>query len=55
VETLDPHRKLHKYIDRDDVEWPNLSFFGWEIEPIWTYFIVLFYLFDIFILENFNW
>ena len=40
--------KLHKYIDKDDVEWQNLSLFGWKLNPYKPislfYFIYLSYL-----------
>jgi len=41
VGTLDPHHKLHEYIDGDDVWWPSLSHFGWKTKPIWAYLIII--------------
>ena len=29
-----PYRKLHRYMDGEDVGWPSLSRFGWETKPI---------------------
>jgi hypothetical protein len=63
--TLDPHHKLHEYMNRDDVGWPSLSRFGWETKPIWAYLIVilfsifglvsfLFYLFEIIYVKQFD-
>jgi hypothetical protein len=49
VRTPDPHRRLHY------VGWPSLSLFCWETGLIWAYFIVLFYLFELFMVDNFNW
>jgi hypothetical protein len=39
-----PHHKLHEYMDREDIGWPNLSRFGWETKPIWAYFIVILFI-----------
>jgi hypothetical protein len=50
--TPNPHRKLHKYIDEDDVKWPNLSLFGWETKPIWAYLIVYFIYLELFMLNS---
>jgi hypothetical protein len=40
----DPHHKLHEYMDRNGVEWPSLSRFGWETKFIWAYFIVILFI-----------
>ena len=40
------HRKLHEYMDGDDVGWPSLSRFGWETKPIWAYLIVILFIWN---------
>jgi hypothetical protein len=52
VGTLYPRRKLHGYMDGDDIGWRNLSLFGWEIEPIKAYLIVYFIYLELFMLNN---
>lgn len=52
--TPDPHHRLYENIDGDDIGSPNLSLFGWETKPVGSYFIVLSYLFDLFMLDKFN-
>jgi len=42
VGTPDLHRRLYEYMNGDDVGWPNLLLFDWEIELIWVHFIVYF-------------
>jgi hypothetical protein len=42
VGTPDLHRRLYEYMNGDDVGWPNLLLFEWEIELIWVHFIVYF-------------
>jgi hypothetical protein len=65
IKTSDPRYKLHEYMNGDDVEWPNLSLFGWETKLIWVYLIVilfspfrhvslLFYLFEIIYVKQFD-
>jgi hypothetical protein len=50
MRTLELHHKLHEYIDRNNIEWPSLSLFGWKTELIWAYslfyFIYLSYLIE---------
>jgi hypothetical protein len=47
----DPHRQLHEYMDEKDIGLLNLSLFT---RSIWISFIVLFYLFELFMLNIFN-
>ena len=52
VETPDTYRKLHEYMNQDDVEWPSLLRFDWKTKPILAHLIV-FYLFGIVCVEHF--
>jgi len=53
--TPNPRRKLHGYMDGDDVGWPGLSLFGWETELIWAHLIVYFIYLELFMLNSLIW
>ncbi|KAI9379757.1 hypothetical protein POPTR_017G140501v4 [Populus trichocarpa] len=40
AKTPNPHRRLPKYMNKNNKKYRSTSLFGWDNEPIWVYFII---------------
>jgi hypothetical protein len=54
MRTPDPHRKLHEYMDKDIKDGPAYHSLVGRLSPSRSFSLFLFYLFGLFMLDNFN-